>query len=447
MSDEIVEKAIAYHAQDGRPGKLATEVTKPTGGQSDLSLAYSPGVGYVSSMVADGVLDVDDVTNRGNTVAVVSDGSAVLGLGDIGPKAGLPVMEGKVVLNKKFADIDGMALSVSTRLRSMSSAGQAREAEDPVEAMVDFVKRLEPSVGAVNLEDIKAPDCFEIEERLKVEMNIPVFHDDQHGTAIITLAALLRSLELTERKIEKVKVVVVGAGAAAIACSRLWVSAGVKKECLTMVDSKGVITEDRCGCACDDVNEYKCEFSTGEDMRSLNEAIKGADVFLGLSKKGVLTSEMVKKMTKDPIVFALANPDPEIGYDEAVEAGAKIVATGRSDHPNQVNNVLGFPGIFRGALDCKASEINEAMKIAAAGALNTLATEEIPKDVLTELQKAYPNDDFSDEWTHVIPKAFDPRVVPRVARAVVEAAMKSGVAQLSISDLDNYESGVANRIR
>jgi malate dehydrogenase (oxaloacetate-decarboxylating)(NADP+) len=435
MSDEFAEKAIAYHTQDGRPGKLATQVTKPARGQEDLSLAYSPGVGYVSSMVANGAIGVDDVTNRGNTVAVVSDGSAVLGLGDIGPKGGLPVMEGKVLLNKTFADIDGFALCVSTR-----------EEDNPVVAMVDFVKRLGPSVGAINLEDIKAPDCFEIEKNLKDIMDIPVFHDDQHGTAIISLAALKNSLKLVDKKIGDVRVVVVGAGAAAIACSRLWVKAGVKKKNLMMIDSKGVVTDDRCGCECDNVNEYKCEFASGEDVRSLNEAIKDADVFMGLSKKGVLTSDMVKSMADDAIVFAMANPDPEISYDDAITAGAKIVATGRSDFPNQVNNVLGFPGIFRGTLDCKASDINEDMKIAAADALAALAVEEIPKEVLSELQWAYPDDDFSDPLTHIIPKPFDPRVVPKVARVVVEAAMKSGVARREIGDLDAYEKSVARRV-
>ncbi len=408
------QDALDYHSS-GRPGKIEVIPTKAVSSARDLSLAYSPGV-------AEPCLDIakdEDLsykyTARGNLVAVISNGTAVLGLGDIGPHAGKPVMEGKGVLFKKFADIDVFDLEISSK---------------SVDEMFQVIKALEPTFGGINLEDIKSPECFELEERLKAEMNIPVFHDDQHGTAIISGAALLNALELTGRKIEDVRVVVSGAGASAIACSKFYFSLGVRRENLMMVDTKGVIFEGRT----EGMNEYKRQFAVHTDCRTLADAMKGADVFLGLSVKGLVDQDMIRSMAKNPIVFALANPDPEISYPEAVEARDDVImATGRSDYPNQVNNVLGFPFIFRGALDVRAKAITEGMKMAAARALAELARQEVPETVL----RAYGGEPISFGPRYIIPTPFDDRVLLWVAPAVAEAAMKDGVARIEL-DLEEY---------
>ncbi|HEY7725021.1 MAG TPA: NADP-dependent malic enzyme [Anaeromyxobacteraceae bacterium] len=408
------EDALAYHEQ-GRPGKTEVVPTKPCHTARDLSLAYTPGVAEPCLEIA---RDPDlsyRYTNRGNLVAVVSNGTAVLGLGDIGPAAGKPVMEGKAVLFKRFADIDVFDIDID-----------AREVDD----VVRVVKALEPTFGGINLEDIKAPECFVIEERLKKEMQIPVFHDDQHGTAIISGAALLNALELAGKKIGDVKVVVSGAGASAIACTKFYLTLGVKRENVLLVDTKGVVHRGRT----EGMNPWKSEFAAETRCRTLADACKGADVFLGCSVKGVLTAEMIRTMAPDPVVFALANPDPEIDYPEGKAARADVImATGRSDHPNQVNNVLGFPFIFRGALDVRARAINEEMKMAAARALAALAREEVPETV----SRAYSGERFAFGREYLIPKPLDPRALLWVAPAVAEAAMRSGVARARL-DLDEY---------
>ncbi|WP_242338869.1 NADP-dependent malic enzyme [Anaeromyxobacter sp. SG26] len=408
------EDALAYHSS-GRKGKIEVVATKPMATARDLALAYSPGV-------AEPCLEIEKdqdlsylYTARGNLVGVISNGTAVLGLGDIGAAAGKPVMEGKGVLFKRFADIDVFDIEVDQK---------------DVDAFCKVVKALEPTFGGVNLEDIKAPECFIIEERLKREMQIPVFHDDQHGTAIISGAALLNALELAGKDIAKVKVVVSGAGASAIACTKFYLSLGVRRENVVMVDTKGVIYRGRT----EGMNEWKAEFAAETKARTLADAMKGADVLLGCSAKGMVDQDMVRSMAKDAIVFALANPDPEISYPEAKEARLDVImATGRSDYPNQVNNVLGFPYIFRGALDVRAKGITEDMKMAAARALAALAKEDVPDSV----SRAYGGEKFRFGRDYIIPKPLDPRVLLWVAPAVAKAAMDTGVARQKI-DLGEY---------
>ncbi len=409
------EEALDYHSR-GRKGKLEVVPTKPTSTQSDLSLAYTPGVAEPCRRIAEDPLLAYEYTARGNLVAVITNGTAVLGLGDIGALAGKPVMEGKAVLFKRFADIDVFDLELDTK---------------NVDEFVRTVEILEPSFGGINLEDISGPECFEIEDRLKESMSIPVFHDDQHGTAIISAAALLNALELAEKKIGDIRLVVSGAGAAAIACIRLYIALGADKEKITLCDSKGVIYQGRT----ERMDPIKEQFAARTDARTLADALEGADVFIGLSVGGVVKPEMLKSMGERPIVFAMANPDPEIPYDTAKSTRDDvIVATGRSDFPNQVNNVLGFPFIFRGALDVRATDINEEMKLAAVKALADLAREDVPDAVL----KAYGLESLRFGSEYLIPKPFDHRVLLRVAPAVVRAAMESGVARIEINDLDEY---------
>ena len=393
------EEALKYHS-DGRKGKIEVIATKPCFTSRDLSLAYSPGVAEPCREIEKNEEDVYLYTAKGNLVAVVSNGTAVLGLGDIGASAGKPVMEGKGVLFKRFADIDVFDIELNTK--------------DPKE-VIRAVQLLEPTFGGINLEDIKAPECFEIEEELKKTMNIPVFHDDQHGTAIISCAALINAAEVIGKKLSNMRMVVSGAGASAISCCKLYVSAGFKSKNIFMFDSKGLIHKER-----KDLNKYKIQFAGENKYASLAEAMKGADVFVGLSKADVISGDMVKSMAKDPIVFAMANPDPEIKYEIAKAAREDVImATGRSDYPNQVNNVLGFPFIFRGALDVRAKAINEEMKMAAVKALANLAKEKVPEVVLN----AYGNVEFSFGREYIIPKPFDPRVLWSVAPAVAKAAI------------------------
>jgi malate dehydrogenase (oxaloacetate-decarboxylating)(NADP+) len=397
--------------------------TKPCATQRDLSLAYTPGVAEPCREIALDAANAYTYTAKGNIVAVVTNGTAVLGLGDIGPLAGKPVMEGKGVLFKRFADIDVFDIELSTH--------------DPDE-IIRIVKALEPTFGGINLEDIKAPECFYIEEKLKETMNIPVFHDDQHGTAIISGAGLLNALELVGKKIEDVKVVFSGAGAAGIACAKFYILLGVKRENLTLLDTKGVVYKGRK----DGMNSYKALFAKDTDARTLADAIKDADVFAGVSVEGVLTKEMVKTMAHDPIIFAMANPDPEITYEDALEARSDVVmATGRSDYPNQVNNVLGFPFIFRGALDVMATAINDEMKLAAAHALADLAKEDVPDSVI----KAYGGEKIRFGRNYVIPKPLDPRVLLWEAPAVAKAAMDTGVARKPIEDMEAYKDLLESR--
>ena len=417
------QDALNYHSM-GRKGKIEVVPTKAVATARDLSLAYSPGV-------ADPCLEIEkdeemsyEYTARGNLVAVLSNGTAVLGLGDIGAAAGKPVMEGKGVLFKRFADIDVFDIEVN---------------EKDVDKFCEIAKALEPTFGGINLEDISAPTCFAIEERLKEEMNIPVFHDDQHGTAIISGAALLNALELTGKKAKDVTVVVSGAGASALACTKFYVSLGVDKKNVILVDSRGVVYDGR-GAG---INKYKEEFMIKDNgMRTLADAVKGADIFLGASVAGLLSQDMVKSMAKNPIVFAMANPDPEISYPDAVAARDDVImATGRSDYPNQVNNVLGFPFIFRGALDVRATTINEEMKRAAAHALADLAREEVPESV----SRAYGNEKFKFGREYIIPKPFDPRVLLWVAPAIAKAAIDSGVARIKL-DIDEYRNSLKERV-
>lgn len=416
-------EALKYHA-DGRPGKIEVIATKPCLSASDLTKAYSPGVAHPCMQIAKNKDDVFKYTAKGNLVAVISNGSAVLGLGNIGPEAGKPVMEGKGVLFKRFADIDVFDIEVD---------------ETTVEGMVNVVKALEPTFGGVNLEDIKAPECFEIEKQCKEIMDIPVFHDDQHGTAIIASAGFINALEVSKKDIKKVKVVFSGAGAASIACARLFFDLGVKPENLLMTDSRGVIYKGRK----DGMNIYKEEFACETDARTLADAMDGADAFIGCSAKGVLTKDMVKTMADEPIIFAMANPDPEILPSEVAEVrNDAIMATGRSDFPNQVNNVLGFPFIFRGALDVRARKINDEMKLAAVYALADLAKEEVPEEV----KMAYSGEEFEFGRNYLIPKPFDTRVLTRVSPAVAKAAMDSGVARIEISDLQEYAHQLEGRL-
>jgi malate dehydrogenase (oxaloacetate-decarboxylating)(NADP+) len=419
------EDALDYHSRDP-PGKIEIATTKPTNTQRDLSLAYSPGVAAPCRQIRDNPNDVFKYTAKGNLVAVVSDGSATLGLGDIGPEASKPVMEGKGVLFKRFADIDVFDLELDT--------------DDP-EGMVQAVAAMEPTFGGINLEDIKAPECFEVEARLREQLDIPVFHDDQHGTAIISGAALVNAAELAGKELADLDVVFSGAGASAIASARFYVSLGVNRENITMCDSSGIITEARA--EDDGVNEFKREFATDQPEGDLADAMDGADVFVGLSVGGIVSQEMVRSMAENPIVFAMANPDPEIAYEDAKNArdDTVIMATGRSDYPNQVNNVLGFPFIFRGALDVRARDINENMKVAAARALASLARQDVPDAVV----KAYGDEPLQFGPEYIIPKPLDPRVLFEVTPAVAEAAMDSGCARTEL-DLDDYVERLEARL-
>ncbi len=422
MAKILKEDALNYHSE-GRPGKIEVIPTKPHSTQRDLSLAYSPGVAEPCLEIEKNPDDVYKYTAKGNLVAVISNGTAVLGLGDIGPEAGKPVMEGKGLLFKIFADIDVFDIEVDTK---------------DIDKFCETVRAIAPTFGGINLEDIKAPECFEIEERLKRELNIPVMHDDQHGTAIISAAALLNALELTGKKIDKIKVVLNGAGAASISCTRLYVSLGVKTENIVMVDSKGVIRKDR-----SNLNESKKQFATDRDINTLEEAMRDCDVFLGLSVGNVVSKDMVRSMAANPIVFAMANPNPEIRYEDALDARQDIImATGRSDYPNQINNVLGFPFIFRGALDVKATAINEEMKIAAVRALAALAKEDVPDSV----SAAYGRQNIVFGKDYIIPKPLDPRLISVVAPAVAKAAIDSGVARKKITNWEAYKFELLKRL-
>ncbi|MCJ7795866.1 MAG: NADP-dependent malic enzyme, partial [Thermoleophilia bacterium] len=403
------EQALAYHSE-GRRGKIEVIPTKPTATQVDLALAYTPGVAEPCREIAANPEDVFKYTAKGNLVAVVTNGTAVLGLGNIGPLAGKPVMEGKGVLFKCFADIDVFDIELAT---------------EDAEEVIRTCQLMEPTFGGINLEDIRAPECFEIEERLIETMDIPVFHDDQHGTAIISAAAFLNALEITKKKIGEVKVVFSGAGAAGIACAKLYLDLGVKPENMLLVDSRGVIHDGRK----DGMNKYKAQFARKTSARTLADALQGADAFVGVSQAGVMTAEMVKSMAPNAIIFAMANPDPEITPQEVASVRSDaIMATGRSDFPNQVNNCLGFPGLFRGALDVRARKINEPMKLAAVHALADLAKLG-EKDIPQAVKKAYPKERFHFGPSYIIPKPFDPRVLLHVAPAVAKAAMDSGVAR------------------
>ena len=404
-TNELMKEALAYHAEGG-PGKIEIRPTKPDATQYDLSLAYSPGVAAPCLAIADDPAKAYDYTIKGNLVAVITNGTAVLGLGDIGPLAAKPVMEGKCMLFEHFSGINAFDIEIDTT--------------DP-EEFIAAVKQIAPTFGGINLEDIKAPECFEIERRLVEELDIPVMHDDQHGTAIIASAALINAMHLSGKRIDEAQIVVNGAGAAAIACARMFLALGARRDQITMCDSRGVVTTRRT-----DLNPVKREFATDRPVTTLREALVGADVFLGVSTAGVLDADMVRSMAGNPLVMALANPDPEISYDEAKAARPDvIVATGRTDYPNQVNNVLGFPYIFRGALDVRARKINEAMKLAAAHALAELAREEVP----AELAAAFGVDRLEFGPDYLIPKLTDPRLLGRVAPAVARAAVESGVAQ------------------
>src|SRR5574343_1964052 len=416
------QDALEYHSQ-GRPGKIEVIPTKPTNSQRDLSLAYSPGVAEPCLAIAENTEDVYKYTAKGNLVAVISNGTAVLGLGDIGPEASKPVMEGKGLLFKIFADIDVFDIEVGTK---------------DIEEFIATVKNIAPTFGGINLEDIKAPESFEIERRLVEELNIPVMHDDQHGTAIISSAALLNAVELAGKKMEEVTMVISGAGSAAIACANLYVSFGVKPENVVMFNSKGALRKDD-----PKISDMQRVYATDKHYDDLAHAMKGVDVFVGLSTGDIVTPEMLLSMADNPIVFAMANPTPEINYDLAIATRKDIImATGRSDHPNQVNNVLGFPYIFRGALDVRATKINEEMKMAAVHALAELAKEPVPEQV----NIAYGETRLNFGKDYIIPKPFDPRLITHVAPAVAKAAMNSGVALNPITDWDKYEEELLERL-
>lgn len=416
------KEALDYH--ENKPaGKIEVNSTKPVSSQHDLALAYSPGVAEPCKVIAEDPEAVYKYTAKGNLVGVISNGTAVLGLGNIGPEASKPVMEGKGVLFKKFAGIDVFDIEINE--------------QDP-DKFIEIVKSLEPTFGGINLEDIKAPESFKIEQTLRKEMKIPIMHDDQHGTAIISSAALLNALEVVGKKIDKIKIVVNGAGAAAIACTNLYVALGAKKENILMADSKGVLNKEREG-----LDEIKSQYVTNQKVNTLEEAMKGADVFLGLSVADMVTPKMLKSMANDPIVFALANPDPEIPYDLAMKTRNDVImATGRSDHPNQVNNVLGFPYIFRGALDVRSTAINEEMKLAAVKAIAKLAKEQVPDIVL----KAYGKSSMKFGPEYLIPKPMDPRLITTISPAVAKAAMDSGVARIQITDWKKYEDDLLERV-
>ena len=409
-------EALEYH-RSFPAGKTGIRPVKPTASQHDLAMAYTPGVAAPSEAIADDREKSYDYTGRGNLIAVISNGTAVLGLGDIGPYAAKPVMEGKALLFKILGGVNAFDIEL--------------DASDP-EVFIQTVKALAPTFGGINLEDIKAPQCFEIERRLVEELDVPVMHDDQHCTAIITAAALVNSLELAGKKAGDVKMVVNGAGAAAIACTDLYIKVGVRPENIVMCDSKGVIRADRT-----DLNPYKKKFVTSRDLHTLEDAIKGADVFAGFSKADVLSKDMVRTMAEKPIIMALANPYPEISYEDALEARLDaLVSTGRSDYPNQVNNVIGFPYIFRGALDTRATKINEEMKLAAVYAIAGLAKSDVPEEIL----KAYKVDSLSFGPDYIIPKALDARLLETVSVAVAKAAMESGVARRPVTDWDAYRN-------
>lgn len=426
MQNYLEAEALKYH-QYPQPGKTTVLPTKPYVTQQDLSLAYSPGMAFPCLEIEKNPSDAYRYTNRGNLVGVVSNGTAVLGLGNIGALAGKPVMEGKALLFKIFAGIDAFDIEINE--------------EDP-DKMVEIVKALEPTFGGINLEDIKAPESFKIETRLKEECEIPIMHDDQHGTAIISGAALINAVEIQGKRLEDIKLVVNGAGAAAISCTRLYIRLGVRRENVIMCDSKGVLRMDRT-----DINEQKREFATSADIHTLEEAIVGADVFVGLSVADVLTPTMMMTMADRPVIFALANPNPEINYELAMSTRSDIImATGRSDYPNQVNNVLGFPYIFRGALDVQSTAINEEMKISATYAIAQLAKEPVPEEV----KKIYPKENLVFGRDYILPKAFDSRLLYTVAPAVAKAAMMTGVARSPISDWDKYReylSTVISRVK
>ncbi|HTF18446.1 MAG TPA: malic enzyme-like NAD(P)-binding protein, partial [Chryseolinea sp.] len=416
------QDALNYHMQ-GQPGKIEVVPTKVLSSQLDLALAYSPGVAEPCLEIAANPEDVYKYTAKGNLVAVISNGTAVLGLGNIGPEASKPVMEGKGVLFKKFAGIDVFDIEIN---------------ETDPDKFIQIVKALEPTFGGVNLEDIKAPECFKIETELREKMNIPVMHDDQHGTAIISAAALLNALEIVGKKIDQVKIVVNGAGASAVSCTKLYISLGARKENIVMCDSKGVLNSSRIG-----LDAIKQQFVTLSNVASLQEAMKGCDVFIGLSVANSITPDDLNAMAKDPIVFALANPDPEINYELAMKTRSDIVmATGRSDHPNQVNNVLGFPYIFRGALDVRATAINEDMKLAAVHALAALAKEPVPDIVV----KAYGADKIRFGREYLIPKPLDTRLITTISPAVAKAAIASGMAKKEITDWGAYNDELQKRI-
>lgn len=423
MSDKKSRRqSLHYHAKP-QAGKIKVVPTKKYTSQYDLSLAYSPGVAFPCLEIAENKEAVYKYTSKGNLVAVISNGTAVLGLGDIGAEAGKPVMEGKALLFKIFADIDVFDIEVSTK---------------DVDKFVETVKEIAPTFGGINLEDIKAPEAFEIERRLKEELSIPVMHDDQHGTAIISAAALKNALEIVGKKIDEVQIVVNGAGAAAISCSLLYIALGAKKENLVMCDSKGVIRKGR-----ENLTAQKTMFATAKNISTLEEAVKNSDVFIGLSVANVMTPAMLNSMGKNPIVFAMANPNPEIAYDVAIKTRKDIImATGRSDHPNQVNNVLGFPFIFRGALDVRATGINEAMKLAAVHALADLAKKSVPEEV----NIAYGETKLSFGKEYIIPKPFDPRLIYKIPPAVAKAAMESGIAKQKITNWGKYEQILMDRL-
>ncbi|HKJ80106.1 MAG TPA: phosphate acyltransferase, partial [Prolixibacteraceae bacterium] len=414
--------ALNYHEKN-RPGKIEVVPTKPHNTQYDLSLAYTPGVAQPCLEISKNRENVYKYTTKGNLVAVISNGTAVLGLGNIGPEASKPVMEGKGLLFKIFADVDVFDIEVN---------------ENDPKKLIEVVKAIAPTFGGINLEDIKAPECFEIEETLKKELDIPVFHDDQHGTAIISAAGLLNALELNGKSIHDLKVVVCGAGAAAVSCTRLYIRMGVKPENVVMCDSKGVLNQSRT-----DLNEIKKQFITERKINTLEEALVDADVLLGLASENLVSKKMVRSMAKDPIVFAMANPNPEISYEDATAAREDIImATGRSDYPNQINNVLGFPFIFRGALDVRATTINEPMKIAAAKALAALAKEYVPEMVA----RAYNMQNIVFGRDYIIPKPLDPRLITTVSIAVAKAAMESGVARSPIKNWTTYKQELTKRL-
>jgi len=423
MASFTKEDALEYHSR-ARVGKIEVVSTKPFSNQMDLSLAYTPGVADPCLEIEKHPEDAYKYTAKGNLVAVISNGTAVLGLGDIGAMAGKPVMEGKGLLFKAFADVDVFDIEVN---------------EKRVDKLIEICKAIAPTFGGINLEDIKAPECFEVEDRLKEELDIPVFHDDQHGTAIISSAGLMNAIEIIgNKKIEDLRIVVSGAGAAAISCTRLYIALGVNPENIIMLDSKGVLRKSRT-----DLNETKRLFAIDTDMETLEEALVGADVFLGLSVANVMSKDMVRSMAPNPIIFAMANPVPEISYEDAMSARNDLIfATGRSDYPNQINNVLGFPFIFRGALDVMASDINEEMKLAASYALAALAKEPVTEDVL----KAYNLKELKFGREYIIPKPLDLRLISTVSPAVAKAAIDSGVARKTITDWDKYKEELKIRV-
>ncbi len=423
MATITKEAALLYHSE-GKPGKIEVKPTKPYSTQEDLSLAYSPGVAEPCLEIAENPDDAYKYTTKGNLVAVISNGTAVLGLGNIGALAGKPVMEGKALLFKIYAGVDAFDIEV--------------DQTDP-EKFIEVVKAIAPTFGGINLEDIKAPECFLIEERLKAELDIPIMHDDQHGTAIISSAGLLGALEIAGKKIEDIKIVVSGAGAAAISCLKLYVALGVNPSNIVMFDTRGAVTASRT-----DLTEQKKQFVTSRsDVGTLEEALQGADMFLGLSKGNLLTAEMVQSMSESPIVFALANPTPEISYDAAVAARKDVImATGRSDYPNQINNVLGFPYIFRGALDTHSRAINEEMKLGAVHAIAELAKQPVPEDI----KAAYGVADMEFSRDYIIPKPNDPRLLNYVSTAVAKAAVESGVARKTITDWESYSTSLKVKI-